>query len=161
MYEQLERTTSGRKRPLVKVSGDLTRLARQLAWLKELDHEAVDELVDRLDDPRLMRRFGDASPRRARMILAAIGPRHQAPVVRSVRSRSRERRAGTHKRTRSSRGPPGRSSDDEPPPPDLERPRLTAELRAYLRAAIDTRRRELLVEQRKADLALFAGEGRE
>jgi hypothetical protein len=30
-----------------------------------------------------------------------------------------------------------------------------------LRGAIDTRRRELLVEQRKADLALFAGEGRE
>jgi hypothetical protein len=65
------------------------------------------------------------------------------------RGPSRERRAQSPRRAvraGSSRDGPGLADPDEPPDLDDLRP-LTAEVRAYLKAAIDARRREVLAER--------------
>jgi hypothetical protein len=155
--------------PACEVVGDATAFRRQLAaTFAEIDMDAADELWDRLeDDPRLMRRFGDAPARHARVILTAIRPLSvPMPLVRAgARSRPRERRAGTRSRTRSSRGSPrSTSGGDDPPPepsPDLKRPPLSAELRAWLRSEVVRRRREAMnarLEVSEADRALFAND---
>jgi len=74
---------------------------------------------------------------------------------------SRERRPGSTRRRRSSSRTGSRAGPSDPDsdePPRVEYPRLTPDLRRWLRHEVDRRRREVIEARRQLDRELFAEE---
>src|SRR5688500_9227957 len=102
--------------PRVTVVGGTEALVRAFGRaLEGVDLEAAGEVVDLLDDPELMGRYGERPLQDAPVVLAEIRSRSTQRGL--VRPRTQGRSAGRSRRARSgTRSGPVRSTDDDPLP---------------------------------------------
>ena len=129
-----------------EVEAELERQREQQNILQVLQPSGRLKTYRMKDDGR----FRYVPPRLAPAALTATAaPRRQATT-------SSRRRASTARRASRSRDGPGLGDDSDKPPEHLERLRpLTAVARAYLRAEVDRRRREIVAAQPEVSPEVF------